>query len=192
MPPEVVSFISFVFRWIHFVAGITWIGLLYFFNLVNVPYTKEAQPDERKAHVPKLMPLALAWFRHAAWVTVLAGFVLIYILYWQHGDFFNSNGAKTIFTGMVLGVIMLFNVWRLIWPNQKKIIEATVKGAKPDPQWAKTALYASRANFILSYPLLLFMAGSAHYGMDWPLIIITGLVAAAVGAAIVLRVHKVI
>ena len=189
MPPEVLSFIL---RWIHFVAGIIWIGLLYFFNLVNVPYTKVADPKDRPAHVPKLMPLALAWFRHSAWVTVLAGLVMIYLLYWQRGDFVTSDNAKTIFTGMLLGLIMLFNVWVFIWPNQKKIIDATVKGDKPDPRWARVALVASRTNFILSFPMLLFMAGSGHYGMDWPVIVIAGLVAAAIGAGIVLRVHKVI
>jgi len=184
------QFLLIVFRWIHFVAGIIWIGLLYFFNLVNVPYTKMAEPKDRPAHVPKLMPLALAWFRYAALVTVLAGFGLIYLLYWQGGDIVTSDRAKTIFSGMLLGLIMLFNVWTLIWPNQKKVIAATVKGEKADPQWGKTALYASRTNFILSFPMLLFMGGASHFSMDWSGIIISGIITAVIAAGIVLRVQK--
>ncbi|OGF56426.1 MAG: hypothetical protein A2Z21_00045, partial [Candidatus Fraserbacteria bacterium RBG_16_55_9] len=144
MSPEL--FLPGILRWIHFVAGIIWIGLLYFFNLVNVPYTKIAEPKERAAHVPKLMPLALAWFRYAALVTVVVGFGLLFALpqYWRIGNFFDTDGAKTIFMGMLLGSIMLFNVWVFIWPNQKKIIAATVKGEKPEPKWGKNALLASR------------------------------------------------
>ena len=179
-----------VFRWIHFVAGITWIGLLYFFNLVNVPYTKMAEPKDRAAHVPKLMPLALAWFRYSAAVTVLAGFVLIYLLYWRAGDIVTSDRAKTIFVGMLLGLIMLFNVWYFIWPNQRKVIGATVKAEKPDPQWGKTALLASRTNFILSFPMLFFMGSASHFAQGWLGIVIYGIITAAIAAVIVLRVQK--
>jgi len=179
-----------IVRWIHFVAGIIWIGLLYFFNLVNVPSMKVIDAAARPAVVTTLLPRALAWFRHSAWVTVLAGLVLIYQLYWQKGDIVTSNSAKTIFSGMILGLIMLINVWGLIWPNQKKIIAATAKGEKPDPQWGKTALLASRTNFILSFPMLFFMGGSSHFPMDWGGIIIVGGIAAAIAAAIVLRVQK--
>lgn len=186
---DMTAFTLIVFRWIHFVAGIIWIGLLYFFNLVNVPYTKIAEAKDRPAHVPKLMPIALAWFRHAAWVTVLAGFVLI-SQYWKDGDLFNTPGDKTIFMGMILGLIMLINVWTFIWPNQKKIIAATVKGEKPDPQWGKTALYASRTNFVLSFPMLLYMGSAANYPMGWLWIVISGLIAAVIGAALVLYVQK--
>lgn len=184
------AFLMFVFRWIHFLAGITWIGLLYFFNLVNVPYTKIAEPKDRAAHVPKLMPIALAWFRHTAWVTVLAGFGLIYLWYWRNGDFISSNSAKTIFMGMLLGLVMLFNVWVFIWPNQKKVIEATLKGEKADPQWGKTALYASRTNFVLSFPMLLYMGSASHTPLDWLWIVITGVIAAAIAGALVLYVQK--
>ncbi len=177
-------------RWVHFVAGITWIGLLYFFNLVNVPTVKALDPAARPAYVTTLLPRALAWFRHAAWVTVLAGFVLIYLRYWQRGDFVSSDGAKTIFSGMVLGVVMLVNVWMLIWPNQRRIIAATARGEKPDPQWGRTALQASRTNFILSFPMLLFMGGSSHFPMGWSQIVVTTIVAGVIAAIIVLRVQK--
>jgi uncharacterized membrane protein len=186
MPAELLI----VVRWIHFVAGITWIGLLYFFNFVNVRTMASLDAAARPAYVTTMLPRALAWFRHSAWVTVLAGLVLIYGLYWSHGDFLDSNGAKTIGTGMVLGLIMLGNVWSLIWPNQRRIIEATRKGEKADPAWGRQALLASRANFTLSFPMLFFMAGSSHYAMDWPGIVVVGLALAALGLGTVLAVQK--
>ncbi len=182
--------IEYIARWIHFVAGITWIGLLYFFNLVQTPWMKVLDASARPYVVPTLFPRALAWFRHAAWVTVLFGFVLIYVKYWQNGDVFNTNSAKTIFVGMVLGVLMLINVWGLIWPNQKKVIAAAVAKQAPDPSWGRTALYASRANYIMSFPMLAFMAGASHFPQDWAGILIYGLVAAAIAAALVFYVQK--
>ncbi len=186
MPGEVLI----VVRWIHFLAGITWIGLLYWFNLVNVPFMKAVDPAARPMVVPTLLPRALAWFRHSAWVTVLAGLILIYGLYWQRGDFVDTNSARTIFTGMVLGLIMLFNVWMLIWPNQRRVIDAVRGGQTPDPSWARTALYASRTNFTLSFPMLLFMGSSTHYPMDWTQIVVFGVVAGAIGLGVVMSVHK--
>ncbi len=186
MPGELLI----VVRWIHFVAGITWIGLLYFFNFVNVRTMATIDAGTRPAIVTTLLPRALAWFRHSAWVTVLAGLVLIYGLYWGHGDFLDSAGAKTVGTGSLLGLIMLFNVWVFIWPNQRRIIEATRSGAKPDPAWGRRALYASRANFTLSFPMLFFMAGSSHYAMDWNGIVPVGIILAAVGLGTVLAVQK--
>ena len=177
-------------RWVHFVAGITWIGLLYWFNLVNVRTMAAIDQGARPAVVTTLLPRALAWFRHSAWVTVLAGLVLIYGLYWGHGDFLDSLGARTVGTGALLGVIMLFNVWVFIWPNQRRVIEATRAGAKPDPAWGRRALYASRTNFTLSFPMLFFMAGSTHYALDWGGIVVVGVVLAALGLGTVLSVQK--
>ena len=179
-----------VVRWIHFVAGITWIGLLYFFNFVNVRTMATIDQAARPAVVTTLLPRALAWFRHSAWVTVLAGLVLIYGLYWEHGDIIDSAKAKTIGAGALLGVIMLFNVWVFIWPNQRRIIEAARTSAKADPAWGRRALYASRTNFTLSFPMLFFMAGSSHYAMDWGGIVVVGLVLAALGLGTVLTVQK--
>ena len=177
-------------RWIHFVAGITWIGLLYWFNLVNVRTMASIDQGARPAVVTTLLPRALAWFRHSAWVTVGAGLVLIYGLYWAHGDLVDSLGARTVGTGALLGVIMLFNVWVFIWPNQRRVIEATRAGAKPDPAWGRRALYASRTNFTLSFPMLFFMAASSHYALDWGGIAVVGVVLAALGLGTVLGVQK--
>ncbi len=159
--------ISIIFRWLHVAAGITWIGLLYFFNAVNFRFAKATKPEERPAHFTKFMPIALAWFRYAALVTFIVGLILAWIEYWQAGDIISSPSAKTILVGMILGTIMFLNVWIFIWPNQKKIIEASQKGEKPDPQWASTALTFSRINTILSFPMLFDMVASKHFPMDW-------------------------
>ncbi|MCS7184468.1 MAG: urate hydroxylase PuuD [bacterium] len=173
--------ITSIARWVHFVAGILWIGHLYFFNLVNFPYTKQTKPEERPQHIPKLMPLALAYFRYGALITVLVGFILIYFEHWRNSGLFGTLGAKTITFGGLLGLIMFFNVWVFIWPNQKKIINATKKGEKPDPKWTQTALRFSRINFVLSFPMLLFMAAASHFPMDWGGIALHTVIAAAIG-----------
>jgi uncharacterized membrane protein len=182
--------VEFLFRWVHFLAGITWIGLLYFFNLVNVPFMRVLDASARPHVVPTLLPRALAWFRHAAWVTVLAGFVLLWLKYWNHGIFMNTANGITIHLGMLLGVIMLFNVWMIIWPNQRKIIGAVSAGQTADPSWARAALYASRTNFVLSFPMLLYMDGGGHYGLDWVYAILLGLIAAVLGFFVVFYVQK--
>lgn len=185
MSPEVLI----VTRWIHFVAGITWIGLLYFFNFVNVRSMATIDATARPHVVTTMLPRALWWFRHSAWVTVLAGFVLIYGLYWSSGDVFTTDSAKTIFAGMTLGVIMMLNVWGVIWPNQKRVIGAARSGGKPDPMWGRNALYASRANFALSFPMLYFMASSSHNPLDELGIAIAFVLLGAIGFGTVMMVH---
>lgn len=154
-----------VIRWLHFLAGITWIGLLYFFNVVNAGFMKSLDGPTKNIVIPKLMPTALAWFRHGASVTVLAGL----LLYFNHyGQNMGSSGAIAVGIGGLLGIIMWANVWFVIWPNQKKII-AAVSGASttpPPPEmagWGRTALLASRINFMLSIPMLFFMAAGSHW-----------------------------
>ena len=177
-------------RWIHFVAGIIWIGLLYWFNLVNVPFQAQLDAGLKPQVNPPLFSRTLFWFRHSAWVTVLAGVLLIWGLYWQDGDLFGSDPEKTIFAGGLVGLVMLFNVWAFIWPNQRRAIAAIRAGEAPDPSWARITLLASRTNFTLSFPLLFFMAGSSHYPLDWAGIVIVGLILAGIGLGVVLTVQK--
>jgi uncharacterized membrane protein len=181
-----------VVRWFHFLAGITWIGLLYWFNLVNVNFMKTLDATTRPVVVPALLPRALFWFRHSAWVTVLLGFVLVYGLYWQTNriDLANDNGFKTIFSGMLLGLVMLFNVWMIIWPNQRRVFAALAGGEAPDPAWARNTLYASRANVTLSFPMLFFMGSASHFPLDWPQIVLVAVLAGAIGLSAVLYVQK--
>lgn len=230
-----------ILRWSHFVAGITWIGILYFFNLINVNFMKSLDAPTKKVVVPSLMPPSLWFFRWGALVTVIAGFGY-FAMYILRGDVTNANAAgaganvwvlllvwlliacfswaifnfvllpnlskdgkilaaataglviamavaivwwldsqltgtaagrpdhlasnKTFSIGIggALGVIMLLNVWGVIWPAQKRIIAATAAGTPPDAALARRAFLASRTNAWLSLPMLFFM--SASHG-DW-------------------------
>ena len=159
-------------RWLHIIAGITWIGLLYYFNAVQVPALASAAADKGGpggAGITKYVAtLALLWFRWAAVATWVTGFwylaragALGAFALGMGGDGINTY-QFVIGVGAWLGTIMLFNVWVFIWPNQQKIL-----GLKPatDEQKAaarKTALYASRINYVLSIPMLICMAGATH------------------------------
>lgn len=163
--PEGASWVEQLFRWTHFLAGITWIGLLYFFNFINAGFMKQLDAAQKGVVVPLLMPPALNWFRHGATVTVLAGLVLIFMLH----PSLAGTGDKAIWIGGVLGIIMMINVHAIIWPAQKQIIAMTKESArtgKPTPPemaaLAKKALYTSRINMLLSIPMLFFMAAAGH------------------------------
>ncbi|MEW6352689.1 MAG: urate hydroxylase PuuD [Pseudomonadota bacterium] len=159
-----MEWLSLVERWVHFLAGITWIGLLYYFNLVQAPAMAAANADQGGpggAGITKyVLPRALLWFRWAALVTWLAGAAL---LGERFGSAFALQGQDAIIgMGAWLGTIMLLNVWGVIWPNQKKVL-----GLKPADDAAKakarrTAFLASRVNTVLSIPMLLFMGASSH------------------------------
>ncbi len=163
----------FVLRWIHFLAGITWIGLLYFFNLVNGPFAKTMDADTKKKVVPQLMPRALWWFRWAAMVTILAGITyIIWKIYISTdagltgtGGLFTSTWGKWITFGGSLGIIMWFNVWFIIWPAQKKIIGWVKAGEAPPemPGLVQKATMASRVNTYLSVPMLFAMGAASHF-----------------------------
>lgn len=163
--PEGSSWVEQLLRWTHFLAGIMWIGLLYFFNLINAAFLKSLDAAQKGVVIPRLMPSALAWFRHGATVTVLAGLVLIFMLH----PSLAGTGDKAIWIGGTLGIIMMINVHAIIWPAQKQIIAMTKESAqtgKPTPPemaaLAKKALYASRINVLLSIPMLFFMAAASH------------------------------
>ncbi len=225
-------------RWIHFIAGITWIGLLYFFNVVNVPFMNSLEPETKGKVFAKLMSRAMAWFRWSALVTVIAGlfywvyfivqsdannahlhniptagkmtlvwffviwtvaFLIEFVVLMVPVDALKSGPVLGIIVGIVvaaaaygfialnsqawessrlqsigigggIGWFMLLNVWGVIWRIQKKLIKWSGESAKngtPMPaqaaKFSKQALVVSRINFVLSFPLLLFMAAASHY-----------------------------
>jgi uncharacterized membrane protein len=227
-----------IVRWIHLVAGITWIGLLYFFNLVNVPFIKNLEPETRGKVFPGLMTRAMSWFRWSAVVTVLAGFFywsyfivmsdahnarlhgletagkmtpVWFLLVWTiafaiemailkapvailkkglvfaavvivvvalaayvwlalNSHAWESSRLQSIGIGGGIGWFMLLNVWGVLWRIQKKLIAWTRENAAngtPMPEAAaqlgRQALLVSRVNFVLSFPMLLFMAAASHY-----------------------------
>lgn len=157
-----MDFVPAIARWFHFLAGITWIGLLYYFNLVQVPALKDAAADGTAAGIARhVAPRALLWFRWSAVVTWLAGAALLGPNFVP--AFSLQPEMAPIGIGAWLGTVMLFNVWVLIWPNQQKVL-----GLKPatDDEKARSrriALLASRTNMMLSIPLLFFMAGGLSH-----------------------------
>ena len=157
-----VLFWSWVFRYIHVIVATMWIGLLWYFNFVQIPNMPKI-PDEQKPAIGKVIaPSALFWFRWAALVTVVSGLILAYLNGYVHQAMtlgIGSGGGKNtaIGIGMWLGLIMAFNVWFVIWPNQKRALG--IVDADPDlkAKSAKTAMLFSRTNTLLSIPMLLTM-----------------------------------
>tara|TARA_B100000767_G_scaffold92336_1_gene88791 strand:- start:8449 stop:9051 length:603 start_codon:yes stop_codon:yes gene_type:complete len=149
-------------RWFHAVAGIAWIGLLYYFNFVQVPALKDAAADGTAGGITKhVAPLALLWFRWAALATWLAGAALLGANF--SNAFLLQPGWEPIGIGSWLGTIMLFNVWGLIWPNQQKILGMKKATDEEKVKARRVALLASRTNTLLSIPMLLLMTnGLSH------------------------------
>jgi uncharacterized membrane protein len=157
--------------WFHVLAGVIWIGLLYYFNFVQVPAVGEALGDEGgpgPAAINKYVaPRALLWFRWGAvatWLTGAAalGHMKILVPAFTFENFTFASSVSVMGIGAWLGTIMLFNVWVLIWPNQKKILGMVEASADEIPGAKKVALMASRTNTLLSIPMLLCMTGYGH------------------------------
>jgi uncharacterized membrane protein len=153
-------------RYLHVFAGILWIGLLYYFNFVQIP-TMPGVPVELKPAVTKyIAPAALFWFRWSALATVVLGLLLAEMS--QAGYAANAltldDGYRTIGIGMWLGLIMAANVWFVIWPNQKRALGIVVVEDSAKAKAASLAMMASRTNLILSLPMLYCMVGQAHIG----------------------------
>ena len=154
--------------WLHVLAGITWIGLLYYFNFVQVPAAAEAAADSDgpgPAAISKYVaPRALLWFRWGAVATWLTGAAALSYIGGFTTHFFATNGITAIGVGAWLGTIMLFNVWVLIWPNQKKILGMVSASDEEIAKAKNVALLASRTNTALSVPMLMCMVAFGHGG----------------------------
>lgn len=178
---------QFVFRWIHFLAGITWIGLLYYFNFVQGEWFKEAAADVKTAAVQKLVPRALGWFRWGAMFTFLSGWTILGMKGHSAGfELFQTSWGIFILLGSVLGTLMFLNVWLIIWPNQKIVIAAAQGQANPKSADAATrAGIASRTNVLFSIPMLFCMGASSHLpmavGFDYSGWLLAGVLALILG-----------
>lgn len=157
---ELENFLAVLFRWIHFFAGVTWIGILYYFNFIQTEFFKETDATAKSAAISKLVPRALWWFRYGALFTFLSGLAL--------AGFLGAAMNYYLMMGMLMGTLMFLNVWLIIWPAQKIVIASTDKvlaGGEADPAaagcLAKAGL-ASRTNTLFSLPMLFFMGASAH------------------------------
>ena len=169
--------LTFGFRWLHILAGITWIGLLYYFNFVQVP-AFAAFGDEGKARniaIDKVARRALWWFRWSSVATLVTGLMIVGITenYMKHfmakGSASGLGPNASIFVGMVLGILMAANVWMVIWKNQKVVLANAVNvlaGGEANPAApgaGRAALLASRQNMIFSVSMLFFMVGTSHF-----------------------------
>ena len=155
-------FWSWLFRYLHVVAGIMWIGLLWYLNFVQIPNMPKI-PDEQKPAIGKVIaPAVLFWFRWAALVTIVTGLIVAYLNGYVHQAMtlgIGSGAGKytAIGIGMWLGLIMAYNVWFIIWPNQKKALGIIESTPEEKAKSAKTAMITSRINTLLSLPMLLSM-----------------------------------
>ncbi len=155
-----------VLRWLHVFFGILWIGLLYYFNFVQIP-TMPSVPAELKPGITRhIAPAALFWFRWSALVTVILGLLVAEM---QQGGYVQraltlSTGYRTIGIGMWLGLIMAANVWFVIWPNQKRALGIVAADDAVNARSASVAMMASRTNLILSLPMLYCMVAQSHIG----------------------------
>lgn len=152
--------------WLHVFFGVIWIGLLYYFNFVQVPAVAQALADKEPgpAAINKYVaPRALWWFRWGAVATWLTGAAALEIMgVGLHNAFMLKSGAAVIGVGAWLGTIMLFNVWVLIWPNQKKILGIVTATPEEIAKGKVVALMASRTNTMLSIPMVMCMVGHGH------------------------------
>jgi uncharacterized membrane protein len=151
----------FLLRWGHFLFGVAWIGLLWYFNFVQGPFFAETDADTKKGATQKLVPRALWWFRWGAMFTVITGLTYAGINIMDLG--MKSQWAAKVLTGGLMGLVMWYNVWFVIWPAQQKVIAAangeTVENV---PDHARRAFLASRTNTLLSIPMLFFMGAASH------------------------------
>jgi len=155
---------TFLMRYLHIASGVMWIGLLWYFNFVQTPSMPKI-PDEQKPAISKVIaPTALFWFRWSALATVVTGLLLALMMGFLVPALTLQSGAKAIGVGMWLALVMAFNVWFIIWPNQKKALGIVQVEAAEKAAAAKMAGMTSRFNTMLSIPMLYCMAAQSHGG----------------------------
>ena len=151
------AFSMWLLRWLHVISAIMWVGILYYFNFVQIPNMGKI-PDEQKPAISKVIaPAALFWFRWGSVATVITGLKLAYLNGYLHQAMTFSEGFWGIGLGMWLGIIMFINVWGVIWPNQKRALGIVEADAETKAKSARTAMLFSRTNTLLSIPMLVGM-----------------------------------
>ncbi len=160
-----MAYWTFFMRWLHVLSGVLWIGLLWYFNFVQIPSMPRI-PDEQKPAISKVIaPEALFWFRWAALATIVTGLLLA----WMSGYIWKALGIQAPFhaigIGMWLGLVMAFNVWFIIWPNQQKALGMVAVEADAKARAARMAMLTSRFNTMLSIPMLYCMVAQQNAGI---------------------------
>ena len=159
------AWFNFLFRWFHVLSGIMWIGILWYFNFVQIPSMPKI-PDEQKPAISKVIaPAALFWFRWAALATMVTGLILAGMNGYLAQTLMLKAGVHTIGIGMWLGLFMAFNVWFIIWPNQKKALGIVQVEAAEKAAAARIAMLGSRLNTMLSIPMLYCMVAQQNGGL---------------------------
>jgi uncharacterized membrane protein len=154
--------LPFLFRWIHVMVGVMWIGLLWYFNFVQIPSMPKI-PDEQKPAIGKVIaPTALFWFRWAALFTVVSGLILSVLNGYAHQAFTLQAPFRAIGLGMWIALVMAFNVWFIIWPNQKRALGIVAVEPDVKAKSARVAMLTSRFNTMLSVPMLFLMVAQSH------------------------------
>ena len=156
---------TFVMRWLHVISGIMWIGLLWYFNFVQIP-SMASIPDEQKPAISKVIaPTALFWFRYGALATVITGLLLAWMQKYLFLALTLQMPFAAIGIGMWIALIMAFNVWFIIWPNQKKALGMVVVEPAEKAKAARTAMLTSRINTMLSITMLYMMVAQQNGGL---------------------------
>ena len=160
-------FFSAVFRYLHVLSGVMWIGLLWYLNFIQIPSMPKIPDDQKPAIGKVIAPAVLFWFRWAALSTIITGLIVAYLNgYIHHAMLLGLMGGDaksiTIGIGMWLGIIMAYNVWMIIWPNQKKVLGIIEVDADQKAKAARTAMLFSRTNTLLSFPMLLSMVSAQN------------------------------
>jgi uncharacterized membrane protein len=156
-------FWSWLFRYLHVLSGVMWIGLLWYFNFIQIPSMPKI-PDEHKPAISKVIaPSALFWFRYSALATVITGLIVAWLNEYGHSALMLSDGYAGIGIGMWLAIIMAINVWFIIWPNQKRALGIVEVEQARKMQSAKNAMLTSRVNTLLSIPMLYLMVSQQNY-----------------------------
>ncbi|MBU3587647.1 urate hydroxylase PuuD [Polynucleobacter sp. 31A-FELB] len=154
--------LPFLFRWIHVMVGVMWVGLLWYFNFVQIPSMPKI-PDEQKPAIGKVItPTALFWFRWAALFTVVSGLILAVVNGYAHQAFTLQAPFRAIGLGMWIALVMAFNVWFIIWPNQKRALGIVAVEPDVKAKSARIAMLTSRFNTMLSIPMLFLMVAQSH------------------------------
>ena len=159
------AWLAFAFRWLHVMVGVMWIGLLWYFNFVQIPSMPKISDEHKPAISKVIAPEALFWFRYSALLTVVTGLIVAWLNGYGHDALMLGEGYQAIGIGMWLAIIMAINVWFIIWPNQKRALGIVDAEPEVKAKSAKVAMLTSRTNTLLSVPMLYLMVAQQNVGL---------------------------
>jgi len=159
------AWLAFAFRWLHVMVGVMWIGLLWYFNFVQIPSMPKISDEHKPAISKVIAPEALFWFRYSALLTVITGLIVAWLNGYGHNALMLGEGYQAIGIGMWLAIIMAINVWFIIWPNQKRALGIVDAEPEVKAKSAKLAMLTSRTNTLLSVPMLYLMVAQQNVGL---------------------------